>query len=336
MKRFNVRKVAVLGAGVMGAQIAAHLVNVKVPVILFDLPAKDGPKNGIVSKAVDGLKKLKPSPLGIAEDAALIEQANYEEHLDRLKECDLVIEAIAERMDWKLDLYTKIAPAIAPHAIVASNTSGLSITKLSEVLPESIKPRFCGIHFFNPPRYMALVELIATPTTEPQILDDLEAFVTTALGKSVVRAQDTPNFIANRVGIAGMLATMKEAETYGLSFDVVDDLTGKKLGRASSGTFRTADVVGLDTMAHVIKTLQDNLGPDKANDPFFPSYATPPVLQKLLDAGALGQKTGAGFYKKVGKDILRYDAASGDYVAGGGKADEIVALILKKPPAERL
>ena len=336
MNRFNVRKVAVLGAGVMGAQIAAHLVNVKVPVVLFDLPAKDGPKNGIVTKAVEGLKKLKPAPLGVPEDAALIQQANYEEHLAVLGECDLIIEAIAERMDWKLDLYTKIASAIAPHAIVASNTSGLSITKLSEVLPEAIRPRFCGIHFFNPPRYMALVELIATPTTEPEILDALEAFVTTALGKAVVRAKDTPNFIANRVGIAGMLATMKEAETYGLTYDVVDDLTGKKLGRASSGTFRTADVVGLDTMAHVIKTLQDNLGPDKANDPFFASYATPPVLQKLLDAGALGQKTGAGFYKKVGKDIQRFDPATGTYVAGGGKADEIVARILKKPPAERL
>ena len=332
MNRFNVRKVAVLGAGVMGAQIAAHLANVRVPVILFDLPAREGPKNGIVAKAVEGLKKLKPAPLGVPEDAVLIEQANYEEHLDKLKDCDLIIEAIAERMDWKLDLYTKIAPAIAPHAIVASNTSGLSITKLSEVLPEEIKPRFCGIHFFNPPRYMALVELIATPTTRAEILDQLEAFVTTALGKSVVRAKDTPNFIANRVGIAGMLATMKEAETYGLSYDVVDDLTGKKLGRASSGTFRTADVVGLDTMAHVIKTLQDNL----ADDPFFASYATPAVLQKLLDAGALGQKSGAGFYKKVGKDILRYDAATGDYVAGGGKTDEIVARILKKPPAERL
>jgi len=331
-QRFNVRKVAVLGAGVMGAQIAAHLVNVRVPVILFDLPAKEGPKNGIVSKAVENLKKLKPAPLGVPEEAALIEQANYEEHLDKLKECDLVIEAIAERMDWKLDLYTRVAPAIAPHAIIASNTSGLSITKLSEVLPEEIKSRFCGIHFFNPPRYMALVELIATPTTDPKILDDLEAFVTTALGKSVVRAKDTPNFIANRVGIAGMLATMKEAETYGLSYDVVDDLTGKKLGRASSGTFRTADVVGLDTMAHVIKTLQDNL----QDDPFFASYATPAVVEKLLAAGALGQKTGAGFYKKVGKNILRYDAGKGDYVAGGGKADEVVARMLKKPPAERL
>ncbi|HZV92274.1 MAG TPA: 3-hydroxyacyl-CoA dehydrogenase/enoyl-CoA hydratase family protein, partial [Caldimonas sp.] len=265
-------------------------------------------------------------------DASLIVQANYEEHLEQLRECDLIIEAIAERMDWKLDLYKKIAPFVAPHAIVASNTSGLSITRLSEALPDEIKPRFCGIHFFNPPRYMALVELIATPATDPHVLDDLEAFVTTTLGKSVVRAKDTPNFVANRVGIAGMLATMKEAETYGLTYDVVDDLTGKKLGRASSGTFRTADVVGLDTMAHVIKTLQDNL----KDDPFYASYATPPVLDKLIAAGALGQKSGAGFYKKVGKDILRYEPKTGEYVPGGGKADEIVARILKKPPAERL
>ncbi len=361
MTRFPVRKVAVLGAGVMGAQIAAHLVNCKVPVVLFDLPANTGPqtmpsvssppegvgspgkagsnpgpKNGIVTRAVEGLKKLKPAPLGVPEDAALIQQANYEEHLALLGECDLVIEAIAERMDWKLALYTQIAPALAAHAIVASNTSGLSITKLSEALPESIKPRFCGIHFFNPPRYMSLVELINTPATQPEVLDQLEAFVTSALGKSVVRAKDTPNFIANRVGIAGMLATIHEAQAFGLSVDVVDDLTGKKLGRASSGTFRTADVVGLDTMAHVIKTLQDNLGPEQGNDPFFASYATPPVLKALIDKGALGQKTGAGFYKKVGKDILRLDPAKEDYVPAGGKADAIVDRILKKPAAERL
>jgi len=332
MNRFPVRKVAVLGAGVMGAQIAAHLVNVNVPVVLFDLPAKEGPKNGIVTRAIEGLRKLKPAPLGVPEDAALIEAANYEEHLDRLKECDLVIEAIAERMDWKLDLYRRIAPALAPHAIVASNTSGLSITKLAEALPAQIQPRFCGIHFFNPPRYMFLVELIPTPATRPEILDQLEAFVTSAVGKGVVRAKDTPNFIANRVGIAGMLATMKEAENFGLTYDVVDDLTGKKLGRASSGTFRTADVVGLDTMAHVIRTLQDNL----RDDPFFASYATPPVLTALIGKGALGQKSGAGFFRKVGKDILRLDPAKQDYVPGGGQADEIVARILKKAPAERL
>ena len=341
MSRFQVKKVAVLGAGVMGAQIAAHLVNVKVPVVLFDLPAKEGPKNGIVTKAIEGLKKLKPAPLGVAEDAVLIQQANYEEHMALLGECDLIIEAIAERMDWKLDLYKKIAPFVAPHAIVASNTSGLSITKLSEALPEEIKPRFCGIHFFNPPRYMALVELINTPTTLPQVLDDLEAFVTSNLGKGVVHAKDSPNFIANRVGIAGMLATMKEVENFGLTYDVVDDLTGKKLGRASSGTFRTADVVGLDTMAHVIKTLQDTLSGDATAgagkfDPFYASFETPAVLKALLDMGNLGQKTKAGFFKKVGRDVLRFDLDSKEYVPAGEKADEVYARMLKKPAAERL
>ena len=334
MSRFQVKKVAVLGAGVMGAQIAAHLVNVKVPVILFDLPAKDGPKNGIVTKAVEGLKKLKPAPLGVVEDAVLIQQANYEEHMDWLKDCDLIIEAIAERMDWKLDLYKKIAPFVAPHAIVASNTSGLSITKLSEALPEEIKPRFCGIHFFNPPRYMALVELINTPTTLPQVLDDLEAFVTSNLGKGVVHAKDSPNFIANRVGIAGMLLTMKEVANFGLTYDVVDDLTGKKLGRASSGTFRTADVVGLDTMAHVIKTLQDTLSIE--TDPFYASFATPEVLKTLLEMGNLGQKTKAGFFKKQGRDIMRFDLDSKAYVPGGEKADEVYGRMLKKPAGERL
>ncbi|MFC5500537.1 3-hydroxyacyl-CoA dehydrogenase/enoyl-CoA hydratase family protein [Caenimonas terrae] len=334
MSRFQVKKVAVLGAGVMGAQIAAHLVNVRVPVVLFDLPAKEGPKSGIALRAIEGLKKLKPSPLGVADDAALIVPANYEEHLTLLQDCDLVIEAIAERMDWKLDLYRKIAPFVAPHAILASNTSGLSITKLSEALPEEMKHRFCGIHFFNPPRYMTLVELIATPSTEPQILDDLETFVTSGLGKGVVRAKDTPNFIANRIGIAGMLATMKEVEKFGLTYDVVDDLTGKKMGRASSGTFRTADVVGLDTMAHVIKTLQDTL--DEKSDPFYSSFATPAVLKELLEKGNLGQKTKAGFYKKVGRDVLRYELESGEYVPGGQKGDEVYARMLKKPAAERL
>ena len=332
-----VKKVAVLGAGVMGAQIAAHLVNCKIPVVLFDLAAKEGPKNGIVTRAVEGLKKLKPAPLGVADDAALIQQANYEEHMDVLKECDLIIEAIAERMDWKTDLYHKIAPYIAKEAIVASNTSGLSITQLSQALPETIKPRFCGIHFFNPPRYMTLVELINTPTTGANVLDNLEAFVTSGLGKNVIRAQDTPNFIANRVGIAGMLAIIQQTEAFGLTYDVVDDLTGKKLGRASSGTYRTADVVGLDTMAHVIKTLQDNLGEGKKTpDPFSGMYGTPTVLAKLLEAKSLGQKTGAGFYKKVGRDILRLDPESMEYGAGGAKANDVVGRMLKKPAGERL
>ena len=333
MTNFIVKKVAVLGAGVMGAQIAAHCVNAKVPVVLFDLPAKEGPKNGIVLRAIDNLKKLNPAPLGNKDDAAYIEVANYEDNIELLKGCDLIIEAIAERMDWKHDLYKKVAPHIAPDAIFASNTSGLSITALSEGFDSELKARFCGVHFFNPPRYMHLVELIPTASTSPHIIDQLEGFLTTTLGKGVIRAKDTPNFIANRVGIFGMLATMYEAEKFGLSVDVVDDLTGKKLGRASSGTFRTADVVGLDTMGHVIKTMQDTL----KDDPFYSVYKTPEVLTRLIGAGALGQKSGAGFYKKVGKDIQRLDFATAQYVSGGAKADDLVGRILKeKDPVKKM
>jgi 3-hydroxyacyl-CoA dehydrogenase len=327
-----IRKVAVLGAGVMGAQIAAHLINAKVPVLLFDLPAKAGPKSGIALNAIEHLKKLSPAPLGVKGDAAHIVAANYEDDLDKLRECDLVIEAIAERMDWKHDLYKKVSPYIGEKAIFATNTSGLSITRLSEGFSGDLKARFCGVHFFNPPRYMHLVELIPTEHTRPAILDQLETVLTSVVGKGVVRAKDTPNFIANRVGIFSILAVIAEAAKFGLRFDEVDDLTGSRLGRAKSATFRTADVVGLDTMAHVIKTMQDNL----ADDPFFPVYQTPPVLAALVAKGALGQKSGAGFYKKEGKAIKVLDAKTGEYVDSGAKADELVARILKRAPAERL
>ncbi|MDO9004282.1 MAG: 3-hydroxyacyl-CoA dehydrogenase/enoyl-CoA hydratase family protein [Aquabacterium sp.] len=332
MSRFNVRKVAVLGAGVMGAQIAAHLVNCKVPVVLFDLPAKEGPKNGIVTKAVEGLKKLKPSPLGVTDDAVLIQQANYEEHLEELRGCDLIIEAIAERLDWKEDLYKKIAPFVNDHAILATNTSGLSITAMANVLPEQLRSRFLGIHFFNPPRYMYLVELIPTSYTNAVVVDQLEAFVTTAVGKGVVRCEDSPNFIANRVGVAGLLFTMIEVKNFGLGYDIVDDLTGKRMGRASSGTYRTCDVVGIDTMAHVIKTLQVGC----AADPFAAAFATPADVQALLDKGNFGQKTKAGFFKKDGKVITQFDVKTGEYVPAGNKADKEVTDILRKPAAERL
>jgi len=339
MQNFVVRKVAVLGAGVMGAQIAAHCINARVPVVLFDLPdTKTSDKDAIAKRAVEGLRKLSPAPLGRVEDARHIEVANYEEHKERLRDCDLVIEAIAERTDWKLDLYAKVGPYINDGAIFASNTSGLSITQLSRGLPEALRARFCGVHFFNPPRYMHLVELIPTPSTAPAVLDRLEAFLTSTLGKGVVRAKDTPNFIANRVGVFGMLATMAEAEKYGLPFDVVDDLTGTRLGRAKSATFRTADVVGLDTMAHVIKTMQDTLGSDRdpaQRDPFSAHFAMPPVIQALVEQGALGQKSGAGFYRKDGREIKVLDPRRGEYVPAGGKADELIGRILKKPVAER-
>ncbi|GJH23320.1 3-hydroxyacyl-CoA dehydrogenase/enoyl-CoA hydratase family protein [Caballeronia novacaledonica] len=331
MSTLNIKKVAVLGAGVMGAQIAAHLINARVPVLLFDLPAKEGPKNGIALKAIENLKKLSPAPFGVKDDAQYIEPANYDDDIAKLAECDLVIEAIAERMDWKHDLYKKVSPHIAPQAIFASNTSGLSITELSNGFSDELKSRFCGVHFFNPPRYMHLVELIPTESTKPEILDQLETFLTSVIGKGVVRAKDTPNFIANRVGIFSILAVIAEAEKFGLRFDEVDDLTGARLGRAKSATFRTADVVGLDTMAHVIKTMQDNLH----DDPFFSVYKTPPVLEALVKNGALGQKTGAGFYRKEGKAIKVLDPKTASYVGGGAKADELIGRILKRPPAER-
>ena len=331
--RFPIRKAAVLGAGVMGAQIAAHLVNAGVPVILFDLAAKEGDPDGIVRKALAGLAKLEPAPLATADRLAYIDVANYDRDLARLADCDLLVEAIAERMDWKRDLYAKIGPHLAPHAIVASNTSGLSINALAEALPAEVRPRFCGIHFFNPPRYMHLVELIAQRATDPALLDALESFVVTTLGKGVIRAKDTPNFVANRVGIFSVLATMAHTETYKLGFDVVDALTGPAIGRAKSATYRTADVVGLDTMAHVIKTMQDTL-PD---DPWHLLFRAPPVLAGLIAQGALGQKTKAGFFRKVGRDIEVLDPAARAYRKSEGAVDPAVAEILAlRDPGEKL
>ena len=328
----RIRKAAVLGAGVMGAQIAAHLTNAGVETVLFDLPAKEGPKSGIAIKAIANLAKLSPAPLADRNLAAAIIPANYDEDLDHLKEVDLVIEAIAERMDWKLDLYKKIASHLSKTAVIASNTSGLSINTLAQALPEEMRHRFCGVHFFNPPRYMHLVELIPTRLTDASVVEGLEAFLATTVGKGVVIAKDTPNFIGNRIGVFSMLATMHHTEQFKLGFDTVDALTGPAIGRPKSATYRTADVVGLDTMAHVIKTMGDTL----ADDPWHKYFKTPAVLQGLIDAGALGQKTGAGFYKKVGKDILVLDPAKRDYVPSEQKAsDEVTAILAIKDPAEK-
>ena len=326
------RKAAVLGAGVMGAQIAAHLANADVETLLFDLPAKEGDKNGIALKAIAQLAKLSPAPLADPSRQAGIRPANYDEHLESLRDCDLVIEAIAERLDWKLDLYTKIAPYLSDSAVVASNTSGLSIATLAAALPASLQPRFSGIHFFNPPRYMHLVELVPHPGTDRGVLARLEAFLTTTLGKGVVHAKDTPNFIGNRIGVFSILATMHHTAQSGLAFDLVDALTGPAIGRPKSATYRTADVVGLDTMAHVIKTMADTL----PEDPWHAYFKSPAWLQALVAKGALGQKSGAGIYAKRGKDITVVDLASQDYVPAGAKpSDEVAAILALKDPAAR-
>ena len=329
---FHVRKVAVLGAGVMGAQIAAHLVNAGVPAILFELPAKEGDSNANVLKAIDGLRKLEPSPLTSSAKALHIEAANYEQHLERLSECDLIIEAVAERLDIKKALYERVAPHVAPHAVFASNTSGLSINALAHVLPEALRGRFCGVHFFNPPRYMYLVELIPARETQPELLDRLEAFLTTTLGKGVIRAKDTPNFIANRVGVFSILAAFHHTRALQLGFDEVDALTGSLIGRPKSATYRTADVVGLDTLAHVVNTMKEGL----PGDPWHRYFDLPDWYRALLDQGALGQKSQRGVYRKVGKDIQVLDLGAMDYRLSEGKADPAVVEILKtRDVAER-
>jgi len=332
MSQLRIRKVAVLGAGVMGAQIAAHLVNANVDTILFDLPAKDGEKNGIVNKAIANLGKLSPAPLASKDKASAIVAANYDEHLEWLKGCDLIIEAIAERLDWKKDLYAKILPFVNKNAILASNTSGLSINSLADVLDESLHHRFCGVHFFNPPRYMHLAELIPCKDTDKAVLEGLESFLVTTLGKGVVYAKDTPNFIGNRIGVFSILSTLHHTAAFGLGFDEVDALTGPLLGRPKSATYRTSDVVGLDTMSHVIKTMADTL-PD---DPWKEYFKAPDWLQALIAKGALGQKTGAGIFQKRGKDIVVLDLKAQDYrPATGEAAPEVVEILKTKNPAEK-
>ena len=325
-EHFFIRKVAVLGAGVMGAQIAAHLVNANVETLLFELPAKDGDKNGMVNKALDNLKKLDPAPASSPAKIAFIQAANYEQHLEKLRECDLIIEAIAERMDWKSDLYKKVAPYIGAHAIFASNTSGLSINTLAQAFPEQLRHRFCGIHFFNPPRYMHLVELIPCKETESKLLDQLEPFLVSTLGKGVVRAKDTPNFIANRIGVFSILATKKHAQQYGLGFDLVDALTGRYLGRPKSATFRTLDIVGLDVFAHVVETMRTNL----TDDPWHQHYDMPEWFKYLVDQGALGQKVKKGIYQKIGKDIHVLDLHTKQYKLSEAKVDDGVKEILRE------
>ncbi len=331
--RLSVRRAAVLGAGVMGAQIAAHLANAGVEAVLFDLAKPGSDPDAGVRKAIDALRKLDPSPLATAAIADTIAIANYDQHLALLADCDLVIEAIAERIDWKRDLYRRIAPHIGADAILASNTSGLSIQALGDALPAELRSRFCGVHFFNPPRYMHLVELIAIAESDASMLERLEAFLVTALGKGVVRARDTPNFIANRVGVFSILAAFHHTRELGLGFDEVDAITGTLLGRPKSATYRTADVVGLDTLGHVIGTMHGTL-PD---DPWWRFFQPPDWYRTLIERDTLGQKSGAGIYRKQGREIFVLDPATLDYRPATREADPAVIGILKlADPVARL
>jgi 3-hydroxyacyl-CoA dehydrogenase len=216
----SINRVAILGAGVMGAQIAAHLANAGIPVFLFDLPARNGDPNGISVKAIANLSGINPPPLVLQERLELIQAANYAQHLEQLRDCDLLIEAIVERQDWKADLYKRVIPYLGERAILATNTSGLPLRLLAQSVPAGNRARFCGMHFFNPPRYMALVELIPCSVTDLKVLDLLESFLVSTLGKGVVvRCKDTQNFIANRIGLFAMASTMHHTDMYGLGLD---------------------------------------------------------------------------------------------------------------------
>ena len=321
----DIKRVAVLGAGVMGAQIAAHCVNAGIETLLFDLASKEGDANHIVTKAIANLGKLKPSPLGTTKTAELLMACNYDQNAQMLSTCDLIIEAISERLDWKEALYERISPYLKEDSILVSNTSGLSINALSEVLPEKLRANFCGVHFFNPPRYMHLAELIPSKMTSPQLVDKLETWLTSYLGKGVVRAKDTPNFIANRVGVFSLLTILHHAMTMKMGLDEVDALTGPLLGRPKSATFRTMDVVGLDTMKHVVDTMQQQLG----DDPWHAYYQLPDWLLTLIKNGQLGQKSGAGIYRKNGKLIEVYDIDSESYRPSQSELSDALKTIIK-------
>lgn len=320
------KKVAILGAGVMGAQIAAHFANAGVPSLLYDLPAEGKDRSATGKAAIKALAKQKPEPLALASFQKLITACNYDDDLEKLKDCNLVIEVIAERADWKIDLYKKIIPHLNDNSILATNTSGISIALLAEGVPDLYKDQFLGIHFFNPPRYMPLVEIIAHDGTRADVMDSIETFLVSTLGKGVVRAKDTTNFIANRVGIFSILVTLYHAERLGINFETVDALTGTKLGRPKSATLRTADVVGLDTMRHVIQGVIDNLG----DDPWAKLFKIPSWLDTLVENGSLGAKTKIGIYKKEGKDILVFDEATGNYRKRKDKIPKKVEKVLKQ------
>ena len=299
----EIRTIGVCGAGVMGSQLAALFASAGYDVLLFDLNQE------LSEKGIDGALKAKPAAFYHKRFAKKIKPCNYEEHLELVAGCDWVIEAIAEKLEWKLDLYTKLAAHLEPEAVLTSNTSGIPLTKLVQGMEEGLKQRFLITHFFNPPRYMRLVELVPGDDTDPTVFADMKTFLSEKLGKGVVEAKDTPNFIANRIGTFGMMLALKLTEDMRLSVEQVDAITGPVMGRPKSATYRTADLVGLDTLAFVAKTAYDLCPDDESRELF----QTPPLLQKLLENEWLGQKSGQGFYKKEDKQIFALDFESFEY-----------------------
>lgn len=290
----KLKSVAVLGTGLMGGQIAAHLSNAGIDVLAFDIDQETA------ESGIKFAQEIKPAAFYNKDSCKLITPLNYNDHLSRLSECNWIIEAISERIDWKKDLYNKITEHISDDAVVTSNTSGLSLDELSEGMDENIKSRFFITHFFNPPRYMKLVEVIYSDSVNKDMLSGVIDILENRLGKGVVHAKDTPNFIANRIGVYGMMRVLEAARSMKLSVEDIDFFTGSLIGRPKSGTFRTADVVGLDTMVYVSKTAYDKCTDDESRD----AFQTPDYIQKMIDNKWLGQKSGQGFYKKIKKGVI--------------------------------
>ncbi|MBO6575465.1 MAG: enoyl-CoA hydratase/isomerase family protein [Rhodothermales bacterium] len=303
------RKAAVLGAGTMGAQIAAHFVNAGMEVLLLDIPAKEGRANDVVQGAFKRATKLKPAPFFRDADAGRVQLGNFDDDMHRLADMDWVVEAVVERMDIKRSVMARVAEAVGPDTVVSTNTSGLPIADIAEGLPEDFRRRFLGTHFFNPPRYLRLLEVIPTPDTDPDVLARVSNFGRVHLGKGIVIAKDRPYFIGNRIGIYAMLGAIRAFVEDGYSIEEIDALTGTLVGHPKSATFRTADVVGLDVMKHVIENLYETVPHDERRE----AFRVPKVLETLVGSGALGAKTRAGFYKKEGSDIKSIHPASGEY-----------------------
>ena len=295
------RRAAVLGAGTMGSRIAAHLANAGVPVVLLDIvPTEAGDssaaRNVLASKAIDALLKSKPAAFYESSAARVITTGNLEDDLKLLSSCDWVIEAVSENLAIKQRLLATIAPHLRPDAIVTTNTSGLPVASISAEMPAEFRRRWFGTHFFNPPRYMRLLEIIATPDTDPEAIAAIAAFADRRLGKSVVYARDTPNFIANRIGTFAMLNGVRLMQEQDLTIEDVDALTGSAIGWPRTGTFRLADMVGIDVLASVARNFSRSRAEDAG------SVQLPEFIEKMLADGWLGDKAKQGFYKKVGKD----------------------------------
>src|ERR1700688_481978 len=319
MKR-RIEKAAVLGAGTMGSRIAAHLANAGLPCILLDIVPPDlqpgapaGERNKIVRAGLEAAKKSKPAAFFTPALAEKVSIGNFEDDLPRCAEADWIIEVVAENLEIKRNLWSRVAQFRKPGAIVTTNTSGLPVHLIAESMSEEFQQHWAGTHFFNPPRYMKLVEVIPGPKTSSEVIETLSEFCDRRLGKGVVVAKDTPNFIANRIGTFSMLNAIRLMTSLGMTIEEVDASTGPAVGWPKSATFRTADLVGLDVLVHVIKNIYENAPNDESHE----MYQVPALVEEMARRKWLGDKTGQGFYKKVKgegeKEILTLDVTTMEY-----------------------